>query len=470
MRILHLNTYDLQGGAARAAQRLHAGLRNLQHDSRMLVCHKTSNQEQVIPAELQILEQPSKLAQRILLKGNVHNRTPASNTHFSLPEPSWDISRHPEVQASQILNLHWVAEFVSLPSLARLARTGRPVVWTLHDQRPFTGGCHFSAGCQHYQIECGRCPQLQRFSDRLPRAVLADARNALRKAPLTIVSPSRWLADCAKQSALFRNSRIEVIPYGLDTRVFCPQAQARREHELPANAVVLLFGADCVRERRKGFQALTAGLSAAMENRPFREAIDAGRVMVACFGDPDLEQPPSAVPIRNLGRVTSDAALARIYSAADAVLLPSLEDNLPNVMLEAMCCGTPVLAHQVGGVSDVIVNDHNGLLVPANNPGLFGAALRQLASDRALRERLAAACRNEMPSLFSLKVQAERYLALYEELLANHASPKVRSSHPVCPAGKWGRQFRAAAKHIIRAGKPPRFQRFLQKLGWPANP
>src|SRR5262249_19568734 len=152
-------------------------------------------------------------------------RTSVSNTFFSLPTPAYDLSRHPLVAEADVIHLHWVATLLSPAGIAQLQRLGKPLVWTLHDQRAFTGGCHFSAACDHYQHECTPCPQLQRDPARLTAAILADSLATVEPG-ITVVCPSRWLADCAQKSALFRKFRIEVIPYGLDVARFRPSSRS----------------------------------------------------------------------------------------------------------------------------------------------------------------------------------------------------------------------------------------------------
>ncbi len=160
------------------------------------------------------------------------NRTELSNTFFSLSYPGWDISRLPLAQAADVINLHWVADFQSPPTLKRLFEVGKPVVWTLHDQWAFTGGCHYSAGCEGYRSSCTGCPQLREDPYDLPAAILGDKLDAFRNAKLTIVTPSHWMAECARSSRAFRDVPVRVIPNGLETDIFQPASKARAKTEL----------------------------------------------------------------------------------------------------------------------------------------------------------------------------------------------------------------------------------------------
>ena len=458
MRIALLSTRDIRGGAARAAWRLFAGLREAGHETTMVVARKASDDPAVhAPARVDLPEQKAlECIQDFYIKAN---RTPRSDTYFSLGCPGQDVSAHPAVAGADIINLHWVAGFQSPVSMARLAALGKPLVWTLHDQRPFTGGCHYSAGCLEYERECAGCPQLQEDAAGLPRANLADQIALTQPGRITVVTPSRWLAACAGRSAMFRHSRIEVIPYSLETEVFRPRPkeQARARWNLSMDTTVFLFGADQVGERRKGFAILLQALERCLESPDFRERENAGRVSFLCFGDDGRQRPATKLPVRFLGRVDSDEEIAGLYSAADVFLLPSLEDNLPNTMIESMCCGTPVITSHAGGMPDVVTDGYNGLLTAPGEPAPLADAIRRLACAHEEREKMAENCRREMPARFALARQTQDYLRLFEEL---HAAPGVSPGlAPELPTERFtgfGPHFAAIFDPLLRQSKRKR--------------
>ena len=210
MKILQISTHDIRGGAARATYRLHRGLRHMEQDSCMLVRFKETDddfvsavaQEQETDANAFFLEVP--IQEQYI---NAH-RTDISNTLFSLPYPGYDIFRSPLVQNADIINLHWVSQFQSPVTLKHVFALGKPVVWTLHDQWAFTGGCHYSSGCKEYQSSCKECPQLANDPFSLPEAILHDKEGLFQKANLTIVTSSRWMGRCAGESRLFKSLRV----------------------------------------------------------------------------------------------------------------------------------------------------------------------------------------------------------------------------------------------------------------------
>jgi glycosyltransferase involved in cell wall biosynthesis len=465
MRVVLISTSDLEGGAGRAAFRLLHGLRGLGEECSMLVRKRVSTDANV---HLAALDQGRAASKREREAGRIRqycierNRTAISNTWFSLAAPGYDLSRHERIQQADILHLHWVSEFLTPPAISRLQALGKPVVWTFHDQRPFTGGCHYSAGCQGYETDCQACPQLRRTDFALTQASLEESCECIGP-NLVVVCPSRWMADCARRSALLKEARIEVIYNGLDTNVFKPQrAAARKELGLEAGSVYLLAGADCGEERRKGFYLLREALRLSLEQPAFREAVAAKRIRFLVFGHAspwqDLDLPAQA-----LGRVDSEAALAKIYAASDAFLLPSTEDNLPNTMLESLCSGTPVIGFNIGGLPEVIETGKNGLLVPADSAGQLAQAIQRFAADPELRHNLAGSCAVRAGSRFGLPEQAKQHQQLYEELRASK-QPAAREapSAAVQPLAPFGQSYATAFPLLLRHARKERL-----KKRWP---
>src|ERR1035437_1819436 len=432
MRCVILNTYDIQGGAARAAYRLHKGLLRLGQDSAMVTRFKRSEEPTVhqaqfaaSPAQARYLEQLALIERHLIDQ----NRSEISNTFFSLPWPGYDLALHPEVQNADVLNLHWVSGLLSPESIVRLRTLGKPLVWTLHDQRAFTGGCHFSAGCRGYTNSCSDCPQLRDHSLRLTEKLLAETLRSLPARDLTVVTPSRWLAECARRSAVFRNTRVVSIPYSVEGDVFKPleKAAARQKLGLNPEGFYFLFGADSCSEKRKGFNELLAAISLCLQDANFKQKTDAGQVQFLCFGYLSEQQVLPGLKIKDLGRFTSDAALCEVYAAADLFLLPSLEDNLPNTVLEALSCGTPVIANEIGGVPEIIAHDQTGFLVPASQPARLAQAMMFAVANpervRAWRDKGL----QEIEGRFALEVQARNYLSVFEQALARRP-PAARTT------------------------------------------
>jgi glycosyltransferase involved in cell wall biosynthesis len=420
MRILHISSTDAAGGAAAAAWRLHQKLRERGVDSRMLVGRKTKADSSVTVFDS---SGGRKVLWSLVEAGAIwRNRSELSDSLFSSGYPGVDVSNHPEVLQADVLHLHWVTDFLSSGCLVALSRGPRPVVWTLHDQRPFTGGCHFSAGCQGYTATCYPCPQLSNQFGEMPSRNLSDARASYRGQQMTLVSPSRWMKTCASASRVFSGGQEACIPNGISQKDFNPMDRrtARRELGLPVEGFYVLFGAAALSERRKG-------------GRQFLEAakrlLQKAAARILTFGDQGdflSELGEAMVPLGFLG---SAEELRRAYAAADVFALASLDDNLPNTMLEAMACGTPVVGFDVGGVPDAVESGLTGRLVEKGNIQAFADALWEYSRDVETAWRHGDAAARKVAKEFSLDLQADRYLALYAE------APRLPEIPPVSDAG-----------------------------------
>ena len=423
MNISILNTLDSYSGAAIAAYRLLKGLRLLNQDVVMVVMHKQTNQPYIYPVSLPSpqAEMERKIFRNIWQKEIEENRTPLSNTRFSFPYPGYDLSDTEVIRRSDIINLHWVAEFQSVESIARLLETGKPVVWTLHDANAFTGGCHYSAGCEKYKEDCRDCLQLMDNHYQIPFHVLENKIASWLK-NLTIVTPSRWLGGCARESWLFRNCRVEVVPNSLETGVFKPKDKnlAKKKIKLHPQTLTLLFGAATGNEKRKGFYKLLEAMKYCLQDTTFRNLAINGRIKVLTFGPPQEDLEKLTIEIKSLGYVHDNDRLAAIYSAADLFILPSLEDNLPNTVLEAMACGTPVIAFNIGGIPDMIENGVTGYMAPGFDTREMGAAILKLLFDEDKRKQMSLNCRQVLEQKFKLPDQAGHYLELFHDLLPDH--------------------------------------------------
>lgn len=420
MRIVQINTLDVLGGAARAAYRLHRGLVSIGADSTYFVREKRTRDETVrkfIPDPA-----PDAVAHRARCKAE-----------FDSAYDAYKATRSPEIEQfspefvdrdenffiqrprADIINLHWISGFVDQHLFFTPERTDVPLVWTLHDMNPLTGGCHFDLYCGKWTSHCGACPLLGSQDEDDLSARIFNAKSGIFAAwpadRLHIVGPSQWLMNQARASALLGKFDASCIPYSLEIDVFKPMGKsaARDALKLPQEARIVLFVAHQVRLARKGFQELVDALSLLP---------DRDNLLLLAVGD-HRDSAPVAAPFRiaNVKYIGDDAAMAALYSAADVVAVPSKQDNLPNTMLEAMSCGTPIVGFDVGGVPDMVKEGETGFLAPLGNvaalSGAFLAAFQDL-------DRLAAYGRRAralVEERHSPRAQASAYLALYERLI-----------------------------------------------------
>ncbi len=414
MRVLHLSTSDVVGGAARAAYRLHAGLRSTGVDSQMLVQRKSGDNP--------FVHSPSSRGARAFGQFRSHlDAMPLalfprrSAGLFSLGWLPGNLVGRITARSPDIVHLHWVSSgFLRLESLRGIRR---PMVWTLHDMWALTGGCHYAGDCRRYEIGCGACPQLGRKWERdLSWWVWRRKQKAWGQLPLTIVTPSRWLAETARQSPLLRDFKTIVIPNGLDTKKFKPidRLLARQILSLPQNKRLILFGAaGGTLERRKGFDLLQAALPLVAKDPNLK-----GDVELVVFGASEPAK-PAGLPFRvhYVGTLADEISLAILYAAVDVFVAPSREDNLPNTIVEAMGCGTPCVAFNIGGMPDMIEPGRNGYLATPFEVDDLARGIAWVLADQARHQALSLRAREKCLAEFSLHTQAARCLELYRTLL-----------------------------------------------------
>jgi glycosyltransferase involved in cell wall biosynthesis len=409
-----LNTFDEGGGAARAAFRLHRGVRGLGIDSRLMVQFKSGDAEDVIcnTTPLGKLARRGRLALNMLPAQLYPNRPIENFTPAWLPQT---LAGKVAAVDHDILHLHWLAAgFLRLETLKKFRR---PLVWTLHDSWAFTGGCHVPFECVRYRERCGACPVLGSSREEdLSRWVWERKERSWQNLKLTVVTPSRWLADCARSSALFRDVRVEVIPNGLDLALFKPTDKrlARKLLGLPQDKKLILFGGVAgTRDRNKGFSLLLT----AMQILSSAGWKDTAELMV--FGaSASAGTPSSGMKARYLGKLHDDIRLVLLYAAADVFVAPSILENLSNTVMEAMACGTPCVAFDQGGMTDLIEHGRTGYLARPYDPDDLAAGIDGVLENDAVRQGMALRSRRKVEEEFDLEKVSQRYSSLYREILA----------------------------------------------------
>ena len=411
MRVLHVNTYDSQGGAARAAYRLHRALLNENIDSKMLVQKKTSDDHTVIAPT-------SKFEKGINLLRPTLDNLPLQqykNRTQSLFSPAWlPFSQIPKKIAQinpDIVHLHWIAG--AMMSVKDLAKIEKPIVWSLHDMWAFTGGEHIDEDQQHYLDRCGNSKVLKSKKDRdLSRKGWERKRQVYSQIEdLNIVGLSDWMHQAAKNSSLLKDKSHIQLPNPIDTSAFAPfnKVEARRLFNLPIDKKLILFGAiDATSDPRKGFNYLFEALDqTSLENTE-----------LVVFGSSQPTTPLSfKQPVHYLGQLHDDVSLRVLYSAADVMVVPSLQENLSNAIMESLSCGTPVVAFDVGGNSDMIEHQKNGYLAQPFDTDDLAKGIEWVLNAPDYQQ-LCDNARDKVLTHFDSQIVAKRYIALYKEILA----------------------------------------------------
>lgn len=414
MKVIHLSHQDQGGGAAVAASRLNRGLRALGVDSAMIVGRKSGADSSVTgcltPWRTRALKHLDRLPRRFL-------RTPNQSLISSawVGSSAWNAANQ---RRPDIAHLHWVCEgFLRVEAWRRLRA---PIAVTLHDMWALAGGEHYVDGCTRYAqgYLAGNRPAGESGFD-LNRWVWQRKMTAWSSlAHLTIFAVSRWMADRARASALFRERPIEVLHNGLDAGEFKPQDRllARARWRLPPRSPLVLYGAlEATGDRRKGFDLLAAALAqlrrqtAELELVVFGHAPQAGSASRATAG----------FKTHYLGRIDEPARLASVYAACDVMVVPSREEAFGQTALESLACGTPVAAFRVGGLPDIVEHRTSGFLAEPFDTAELARGIAWILDQRGTPEgrRLAAAGRARVEQNFTLEIQAARCRELYRQML-----------------------------------------------------
>ncbi|AEJ61878.1 glycosyl transferase group 1 [Spirochaeta thermophila DSM 6578] len=417
MRILHINTNDIFGGAARAAYRLHKGLQRAGVESWMLVQQKMGDDPSVVGPRTR-WEKGTALLRSFLDQLPLRRYNYKSTTLFSpswVPSPRYVFEIIDELDPD-VVHLHWITGgFLRIEDLKKIKR---PLVWTMHDMWPFSGGCHLTGECRAYEVVCGKCPVLESEREKdLSNSVFSRKQRTLKAVAhkIYIISPSHWLVHCAQKSALLKECPIEILPNPIDVSIYksVEKRFARELWNLPDDKKLILFGAvSATLDPNKGFQQLLGALEKLRHSA--RKVDD---ILLVVFGSSSGPSLWEDFPIHYVGHVNDDVALIALYNAVDVVVVPSLQENLSNTIMEALSCATPIVAFKIGGNSDMIDHQHNGYLARPYDPEDLARGIEWVLYE-ADYESLSRNARRKVVEHFSFEKVVPRYLALLEDLVS----------------------------------------------------
>lgn len=417
MNIVHIDNADSGGGASRSAHRLHDGLRRSGHNSLMYVLNKYTEdcavkQFRSSPGKTAWILRNARRFRLALSMLRYRNTAPEDQTFFSDDRTPFYLDACQQIPSSEVINLHWVANFLDLGAFFEWLPREKALIWTMHDMASFTGGCCHAIGCAKFTEGCGACPQLgSKREHDLTWDVWQRKKHyysALDSDRFHIVTPSQWLSKELKRSPLLARFPNSVIPYGLDLEVFKPRDRhlSREVFGIPMAAKVILFVSNGA-VRLKGFHVLLDAL----------DGLDANSGVFLLSIGFDSGTALRQFKHAHIPSVKEEGLMSLIYSAADVFVLPSLADNLPNTMLESMACGTPVVAFATGGIPDGVRPGVTGLLAKTGDATDLRSAILGLLGNEARRSEMAANCRKVALAEYSLELQAKRYVHLYESVL-----------------------------------------------------
>ena len=413
MRVLIVNTSERTGGAAVAANRLMKALNNNGVKAKMLVRDKETDALTVVGLPSSPLLRWHFLWERFV----VFCRLRFSRKHLfevDIANSGSDITKLREFQEADIIHLHWINQgMLSLSDIRQILRSGKPVVWTMHDIWPATAICHVTLGCCHFTTQCRECRLLPGGGSKndLSTAIWQKKQRLAEAGNIYYVACSRWLASEAKKSALMKGQKVTSVPNPIDTHIYKKgnRQEARERLGLPQDRKLILFASQRVTNENKGMSYLIAAC------QQLQDIPNLGVVILGGHAEEVVAQLPlEAYP---LGYVNDEQRIVDVYNAADVFVLPSLSENLPNTIMEAMACGVPCVGFKVGGIPEEIDHQKNGYVAVYRDADDLAKGIRWILTE-ADYQALSANAIHKVAQHYSQQSVAMRYLDVYHEALA----------------------------------------------------
>ena len=416
MRVLIVNTSERTGGAAVAANRLMKALNNHGIKAKMLVRDKETDSLTVCALPRSPWLKWNFLWERLVIFVRCH----FSRQHLfeiDLANTGTDITRLREFQEADIIHLHWINQgMLSLSGIRKILRSGKPVVWTMHDIWPATAICHVTLGCRHFTTRCYGCRLLGKGNgDDLSTTVWQRKLRMLNDENIYFVACSRWLESEAKASAMLKGHKITSIPNPIDTHIYnrYNKKEARERLGLPQDRRLILFSSQRVTTPLKGMDYLIEACRLLGDLTKSQTPCEV--VILGGHAEEVVEQLP--LKAHPLGYVNEEQRIVDVYNAADVFVLPSLSENLPNTIMEAMACGLPCVGFKVGGIPEEIDHKHNGYVAEYRNAEDLARGIQWILNE-ADYESLSQNAIQKVVRNYSQQSVALRYAEVYQQAMA----------------------------------------------------
>jgi len=413
MRVLIVNTSDRTGGAAVAANRLMMALINNGVKAKMLVRDKDTDSLTVVNLPKSPMNRWRFLWERLVIFCRLHFQR-KHLFEVDIANTGADITRLREFKEADIIHLHWINQgMLSLGGIRQILRSGKPVVWTMHDIWPATAICHVTLGCRHFTSQCHHCRLLPGGGSRndFSTTVWQKKRRMLEDENVYFVACSHWLESEAKKSALLDGQKVTSVPNPIDTHIYKKgdKQEARQRLGLPLDKKLILFASQRVTNENKGMNYLIEAC------RQLGDIPQLGVVILGGHAEEVVGQLPlEAYP---LGYVNDEQRIVDVYRAADVFVLPSLSENLPNTIMEAMACGVPCVGFRVGGIPEEIDHRKNGYVADYASADDLAKGIRWILLE-ADYERLSELAVHKVAHHYSQRSVASQYIEVYNQALA----------------------------------------------------
>ena len=410
MKVLLINTSDIVGGAAVAANRLLHALNACGIEAKMLVKVKSSDDDRIISIGdsllSRLLNKIRFIFERLLIY--VANKFDKKNLFaVSIANTGIDISFFDAVKEADVIHIHWINQgFLSLSDINKISSLGKPIVWTMHDMWPFTSVCHYAGDCHEYQKKCEKCNMLD--TSCLIKRTFDNKFKLYSNANVTFVGCSNWISNLAKSSSLIKDKPIFSVPNTIDIEKFKPidKIEAKRKVGFDTHKTHILFISQKVTDERKGVMYFVEAMNKIKSNYPEISK----NIEVIILGK-NSDQIQLQIPFKThaIGYISDENKIIDIYNAIDVYVTPSMQDNLPNTIMEAMACGIPCVGFNIGGVPELIDHGVNGYVAePKNVDSLAEGIVYVLSED--INKKFSESCVSKVVSEYSYSVIVSKYL------------------------------------------------------------
>lgn len=418
MRVLIVNTSENTGGAAVAANRLKEALNNNGIKAKMLVRDKESDDITVAQLNKSWHQKWDFLWERFVIYMRLHFKR--DNLFLiDIANAGTDITKTREFKEADVIHLSWINQgMLSLKGIRKILESHKPVVWTMHDLWPASSICHYAHNCRNYEKQCGNCPLLpgNGSSNDLSARIWRKKRKILERNSILFVTCSRWLADKAKKSGLLSGQKVISIPNPIDSRAFTKEnrEEARLYAGLPEGKKLILFVSQRVTDKRKGMDYFITAINKMVEAHPEMKD-NCGIAILGGKAEELADKLP--LPSYPLGYVSEEKKIASIYNSVDLFVLPSLEDNLPNTIMEAMACGVPCVGFNTGGIPEMIDHQKNGYVAEYKSSDDLARGIHWVLSE-ADHQSLSNEAMKKVNQCYSQYAVAMKYIEAYNQAMA----------------------------------------------------
>ena len=421
MRVLIVNTSERTGGAAVAAHRLMEALNNNGVKAKMLVRDKETTNLSVCALPQTWRLRWHFLWERLCIWCHLHMKR-EHLFEIDIANCGTDITNLPEFKEADVIHLHWINQgMLSLKDIRKILQSGKRVVWTMHDIWPATAICHLTMDCRHFETQCQNCRLLPGggSSNDLSARIWKKKQDMLEGKRIKIVTCSQWLGSEAKKSALLSKQYITTIPNPIDTHRYHPtdKKKARQTLGLPLDGHIILFASQRVTNPNKGMQYLIDACNLLANPTPNSQHLTPN-IHVAILGG-HAEEIANLLPFPThaLGYVNDEQRIVAAYNAADVFVLPSLSENLPNTIMEAMACGVPCVGFRVGGIPEMIDHQENGYVANFRDAADLAKGIHYVL-DEADQAALSSNCLQKVAHNYSQQSVAKKYIEVYDKIFS----------------------------------------------------